>query len=986
LTQADPTTQEIPDAGGVISGLLWLDPDTVATTTLTTSDQVKLWSLGGAGPRRTMAPGHTGRALAAAAEPGTPSSRFVTAGFDEARVWQRADIPQIARPFGDDLKVPRPLTGGRADGGHVYVAARAKVFLYDTTVGTLKPLPDRTVVTEITAVAGASGINFAAAGDAGGRIACWNVGAVGGAVPDPREVLTPSAVKALGLRNETLLAADAAGIVRRCKPANLFNLGSAPDLGVFDPAVDAPFAQSAGVPVAAGAAPGGATDPPKVVVRQADGTRTTITAKASEKVARVALAPDGALLLIAYQGEGKTLQLTAASAPALKDVGQAVETEATALAVLDPGAGKTRIAVADVKKSATGTNTLTVYPDLSATTPVAKSVDVPGAPVRWAAFSRSGDSDNRLWVVKQGDTRPSLVEDATASTLAAPAPFGVEEAGLGAITALTVARNGQAFTGHQDGKVREWADNAKPPRKVGTVDPAGPIGAVALDPASARMAAATASAVFVFPREALENVELQHVNLAGGTAVPRGLGVGTGADETVRVERGGDVLTLPLTVSDALARVDPKVKLAAFVPGDDAKLVLARVLEGASKKVHVSTIDLGTSPPTESAGDTNDLGGEPVDLVPAGRRVAALFDDQAALIKSDASTETYTTGEPTSSTGKKALAVADVGGGVVAFGLEDGRIIFRVNVASGGGTVQTQNAKDWQVLGFPGAALTGTLVVDPTGPVKVIAFGQDGAVRHWGQVRADQLAELNGHQGQQVYATAWSNDGWILTGAADGRVGLWKASALSDAPVAPAVRVPAGNEVVYAVAFNPAARSDDTAPIWFAAAGSDGRLAFGRKTSGDPGVTLTFATDLHLGRVYALAFHPDGRYLASGALDRTVKVWRFDGAAVPTVVQTVKLNDAVSALAFDDVTLKGESSPSRRIITATFDAAVQVWDVTEGATTTRPAAVVRKPDNGTGPTPPVPPVRAMVFRAAQNELILAADKAVFRCNPSKESP
>jgi serine/threonine protein kinase len=154
-----------------------------------------------------------------------------------------------------------------------------------------------------------------------------------------------------------------------------------------------------------------------------------------------------------------------------------------------------------------------------------------------------------------------------------------------------------------------------------------------------------------------------------------------------------------------------------------------------------------------------------------------------------------------------------------------------------------------------------------TGDVYALAFspdarqlmsgGADRKVRIWLVDSGAQAADLPQHR-DQVLTVAWSHDGrHMVSGDITHAIRIW------DARMSAMMRVVTVPGAVLALAFAP----DDT---WFVAGVDDNQIRFFDMRGGAVLETLGGHKDY----VQALAVSTDGRWLASGSRDRTVRLWR----------------------------------------------------------------------------------------------------------------
>ena len=224
-------------------------------------------------------------------------------------------------------------------------------------------------------------------------------------------------------------------------------------------------------------------------------------------------------------------------------------------------------------------------------------------------------------------------------------------------------------------------------------------------------------------------------------------------------------------------------------------------------------------------------------------------------------------------------------------------------------------ARLWNVrTGEPGPLLSGqggchAVAFSPRDPVAAIVAsgGKDGTVRLWEMPSGALRAVLSGHQAA-VRAIAFSRDGRCLaSGAADGEVRVWR---------------PQDGQELAVYRF----RSPVNALEFYAGedSGAEGALVFGGGAGeleildlGEAKPRLSLRA--HGEAVTAVAVSRDGGLLATGSIDRTVKLW---DAATGELVTTLRGHtEAVSAVIF----LPGDL----QLASAGFDATVRFWDLFE---------------------------------------------------------
>jgi WD40 repeat protein len=269
--------------------------------------------------------------------------------------------------------------------------------------------------------------------------------------------------------------------------------------------------------------------------------------------------------------------------------------------------------------------------------------------------------------------------------------------------------------------------------------------------------------------------------------------------------------------------------------------------------------------------------------------------------------------------------------------------------AGGDATVrlwQPESGAEIGRLEDPRAVSVGCVAVSPDG-TRLASGGRDGALTVWDTASRKVLRRLRGHQ-DAVTSVAFSPEGKrLFSGSQDSSVRLWDAGSGREIGVRPTpARHPVGSLVVSPDGRTLAVAGRQSGALWLWDAG---RIESGAHV-GEAGSLIGHTAGINVAR-----FSPDGRWLATGSWDGTVRVWEVSAS-----------RNAIPLRSAERLSTPMAFSRDGRLLAAVRgdDDSVRVWDAATG----RQGVLLRQSAGK--------PVAALAFTPDHRELIVARDDGI----------
>ncbi|WP_020474114.1 WD40 repeat domain-containing protein [Zavarzinella formosa] len=202
----------------------------------------------------------------------------------------------------------------------------------------------------------------------------------------------------------------------------------------------------------------------------------------------------------------------------------------------------------------------------------------------------------------------------------------------------------------------------------------------------------------------------------------------------------------------------------------------------------------------------------------------------------------------------------------------------------------------------------------------LVSGSDDKSVRLWDLEKGEMIANLNGDFADrakaQVYAVTFSPNGKLIAAVnGNGQLQIWNPSLEKKKQLVSGIDAHPGSNA-YQVVFG-----KDTSIIFTCGSDNKAKQFVGLGPTGEslPGHGKPTPLEGHSSNVIALAATPDGKFLATGSTDKTIRLWDLTGV-VPRVVRVFHgHSEEVTTLAF--------SPDGKTLASGSKDQSLRFWTV-----------------------------------------------------------